>query len=562
MKWLLLFLISIVSCTQKAYEGTGAGYNGQITVSVTLDEDKIRDIKVLSHEDTDYIADRSFPLLKQKAINANCAIIDSVSGATYSSFGYKMALANALKKSGRDIPQITLNTATPMTLEIINGEDLTIDVVVIGGGPAGLMSAVQAQKKGASVILLEKLDIIGGNGMHAEVLYGIPNTKAQQEKGISDSEELFYQALKANNPLETDNRLKAHAHVASRTDEWLRENDIEMNYAVESGDPMYRMVMLEHSAKGYAGKRIVLGLEQKAKELGVDIRTGAQVNQILISNKQAIGVSIAQGSTNYNVYAKSVIVATGGFSANIDLVHQYNPKTSKINFTSNSKGAVGDLIPVFKDLDIALRNMGVLNIHPVIETTTRMPGGGFNPITEFMLINKQGQRFINEVNTRDALSFAIADQTDATVYFVFDEASRELWAVPSLEGIFKNHVIVADTPEALAKKMRLDSNAFVKTLETFNQVARGEIKDPYNRTAFHRPKVKSPYYALRITSGFHMTRGGIVTDEETRVLNTSGQIIKGLYGAGEVTDITSGALTSAVGFGYLAGENAATFALQ
>lgn len=529
--------------------GTGDGFSGKIKVDVVTTGEKIEDIKLVSDSETSHIISRAFPVLKERILKAQSPIVDSVSGASYTSFGIKKAVAEALKSNGKDFGRIRFNTKAPEQ-PVTNLKAVNTDLVIIGGGPAGLAAAISAREAGLkNIILIEKLDILSGNGKYDMNFYDLINSEAQKARGINDTVE----ALIADNtnPLDTPERIRAQAEGAFVLDKWLRSFGVKLNYNYGK-----RGHMAESNA--YAGAHIQDGMEKKVKELGIDVRTGTKGLDLIMKDGKAAGVKVQNGNNFYDINAKAVIIATGGFSANKELLKKYVPG-SEVFQTSNQIGATGDFIPVFEKNNIKTANLEVLNIFPFIIRQTRdLTGGGDG----FILVNKDEKRFTSEnitYATRFSTAQKILDQPDSAVFYIYDQklydASFRLQK-HTAQGLHTK----AATLDELADKLGIDKNNLKTTVEEFNKAVRGEIKDPFRENPTKKEfMTEGPYYGVQVESAIHMTRGGVVADEKTQVLYDNGNIVSGLYAAGEVANSNSGAYSAAVIFGRIAGQEAAKY---
>ena len=529
--------------------GTGDGFSGKIKVDVLTNGEKIEDIKLVSDSETSHIISRAFPVLKERILKTQSPIVDSVSGASYTSFGIKKAVADALKSNGKDFGRIRFNTKAPEQ-PIVNLKAVNTDLVIIGGGPAGLAAAISAKEAGLkNIILIEKLDILSGNGKYDMNFYDLINSEAQKANGINDTVE----ALIADNtnPLDTPERIKAQAEGAFVLDKWLRSFGVKLNYNYGK-----RGHMAESNA--YAGAHVQDDMEKKVKELDIDVRTGTKGLDLIMKDGKAVGVKVQNGNNFYDINAKAVILATGGFSANKELLKKYVPG-SEVFQTSNQIGATGDFIPVFEKNNIKTANLEVLNIFPFIIRQTRdLTGGGDG----FILVNKDGKRFTSEnitYATRFSTAQKILDQPDSAVFYIYDQrlydASFRLQK-HTAQGLH----IKAATLDELADKLGIDKNNLKTTVKEFNKAVRGEIKDPFRENPTKKEFMsEGPYYGVQVESAIHMTRGGVVADEKTQVLYENGNIVNGLYAAGEVANSNSGAYSAAVIFGRIAGKEAAEY---
>ena len=529
--------------------GTGDGFSGKIKVDVVTNGEKIEDIRVVSNSETSHIISRAFPILKERILKAQSPIVDSVSGASYTSFGVKKAVAEALKANGKDFGRIRFNTKAPEQ-PVANLEAINTDLVIIGGGPAGLAAAISAREAGLkNIILIEKLDILSGNGKYDMNFYDLINSEAQKANGINDSVEALI--ADNSNPLDTPERIRAQAEGAFVLDKWLRSFGVKLNYNYGK-----RGHMAESNA--YAGAHIQDGMEKKVKELGIDVRTGTKGLDLIMKDGKAVGVKVQNKNNFYDINAKAVILATGGFSANKELLKKYVPG-SEVFQTSNQLGATGDFIPVFEKNNIKTANLEVLNIFPFIIRQTRdLTGGGDG----FILVNKEGKRFTSEsisYATRFSTAQKILAQPDSAAFYIYDQKlydSSYRLQKHTAQGLH----VKANTLDELADKLGIDKDNLKATVKEFNMAVRGEIKDPFREKPTKKEFMnEGPYYGVQVESAVHMTRGGVVADEKTQVYYENGNVVKGLYAAGEVANSNSGAYSAAVIFGRIAGEEATKY---
>lgn len=311
-------------------------------------------------------------------------------------------------------------------------------------------------------------------------------------------------------------------------------------------------------ADAYAGAHIQDGMEKKVKELGIDVRTGTKGLDLIMKNGKAVGVKVQNRNNFYDINAKAVILATGGFSANKELLKKYVPG-SEVFQTSNQLGATGDFIPVFEKNNIKTANLEVLNIFPFIIRQTRdLTGGGDG----FILVNKEGKRFTSEsitYATRFSTAQKILAQPDSAAFYIYDQKlydSSYRLQKHTAQGLHTK----ANTIDELADKLGIDKDNLKETVKEFNMTVRGEIKDPFREKPTKKEFMsEGPYYGVQVESAVHMTRGGVVADEKTQVYYENGNVVKGLYAAGEVANSNSGAYSAAVIFGRIAGEEAAKY---
>ncbi|MGL4567465.1 MAG: FMN-binding protein, partial [Fusobacteriaceae bacterium] len=175
------------SVKEKEFIGKANSFTGDIKVKVTTAGDQIKDLELVSHKDTQHIVDRTFPIMKERILKSQTPIVDSVSGATYTSTGIKKAVAEALKSEGKEFGTINLRTKGPEQ-PVANLETVKTDLLIVGGGPAGLAAAISAKEAGLeNIIVIEKLDILSGNGKYDMNFYDLINSEAEKKAGVQDS---------------------------------------------------------------------------------------------------------------------------------------------------------------------------------------------------------------------------------------------------------------------------------------------------------------------------------------------------------------------------------------
>ena len=345
--------------------------------------------------------------------------------------------------------------------------------------------------------------------------------------------------------------------------EWLADRGIVLNDITITGgmsiDRTHRPA--DRSA---VGGFLISGLVRNVNQRDIDVMLDTDVIEILTENGAVSGLRVKNEEGEIlTVYTKSIVVATGGFSANQEMVVKYRPELKGF-VTTNHKGATGSGIALLENIGAGTVDMGEIQIHPTVEQTTSyliseaIRGGGA------ILVSQKGERFFNEMETRDKVSAAIINLPEHFAYIVFDEQVR-LNNKAADEYIARGFVISADSPRELAEKVGMDMHAFLATLEQYNVAVDKQHDEAFGRqTALRHPIHQGPYYAIRIAPGVHHTMGGVTVNTETEVLDTNGNIIPGVYAAGEVVGgihggnrIGGNAVADIIIFGTMAGRNAA-----
>lgn len=532
----------------------------EVAVNVSLETDRITDIVLEAGADLDVEFTTSFDIIRTRILDANSPHVDAVTGATEQSEAVKKAVSKAIAKSCK--AQL-LEEGGSLS------EPQSYDVVVVGSGGAGLAAAIQACDEGAKVLIVEKMSTIGGNTIKASVGMNAAETRYQKLKGIEDSKELFYQeTLKGGQFKNNTVLLKEFIERAPQAVEWLAAHNIELSDITITGgmsiDRTHRPA--DRSA---VGGFLISGLVKNLNKRNIDVMLDTSVTEIRYTNGAVQGVDLLNDENEVlTVNAKSVIVATGGFSANRDMVVKYRPELDGF-VTTNHKGATGGGIAILEKIGAGTVDMGEIQIHPTVEQTTSyliseaIRGGGA------ILVSQAGHRFFNEMETRDKVSAKIIGLPEKFAYVVFDEQVR-LNNKAADEYIARGFVISGATPRELAAKLEMGSDAFLATLESYNVAVDKQDDAEFGRkTAMRHPINQGPFYAIRIAPGVHHTMGGVTINTDTCVLDAQKQVLSGAFAAGEVVGgihggnrIGGNAVADIIIFGILAGQNAAKYAMQ
>ncbi|MFQ0996310.1 flavocytochrome c [Gilliamella sp. CG25] len=528
----------------------------EFLINVELGKDFIKDMQLVNANEFDNQVLDNFAEIKQRIINSNSPHVDAISGATSQCEAFKKAVTKAMTQSNKEA--IIAEGGDP--------NDKSYDIVVVGSGGAGLASAIRAHDLGASVVVVEKMPVIGGNTNKASAGMNAAETKFQKLKGIVDSKDLFYKETLAggknkNNP----ELLRYFVENAPDAIDWLDENGIELSGITTTGG--MSIDRTHRPASGAAvGGFLISGLVKNLNKRGIEVMLDTNVTEIVTENHKVVGVKvIEEDGTNYIIKAKAVVIATGGFSANREMVEKYRPDLKGF-VTTNHKGATGSGIMILEKLGAGTVDMGEIQIHPTVEQTTSylisesIRGGGA------ILVSQEGKRFVNELDTRDKVSADIIKLPEHYSYILFDQQVRdENKAVE--EYVSNNLVVQADSITELANKLSIDANNLSKTIERYNKFVINKQDEDFGRTTGMRHPINTaPFYAIKIAPGVHHTMGGVTINTETQVLDNDKHVIKGVFAAGEVVGgvhganrIGGNAVADIIIFGIQAGKKATDY---
>lgn len=553
----MLLVFSVVgSAAAEVYTGEAEGHNGKIKLEVTIQNQEIKDIKVLESQESSF-ADIAFDRVISGIIESNSTDVDTVSGATTTSKAIITAVTDVVSKAG-----VTLVGKTAVQNKA--NTDTATDIVVIGGGGAGLSAAIEASNNGADVILVEKNAILGGNTAYATGGLNAAETKFQQQQGIEDSADLFFEDTMLGGKLENNAMLVYRlTQKADETVEWLTELGVDLSDVGSLGGAS---VSRAHRPTGGAavGSHLVDVLVENAQKAGVDIRLETKAVEVLHSGNNVNGIVVEDQNGSYQINAEAVIVATGGFGANPDKVVEFDPSLKGFG-TTNAPGATGDALDFLAPLNVQLVDITEIQTHPTVVPeknkmiTEAVRGNGA------ILVNRDAERFIDELETRDVVSEAELAQEGQTAFLIFDQVVRE--GLSAIESYYKAGLLTeAESLSALAEKMNLNADQLEATVNQYNGFVRSNNDKAFGRENMKSELTEAPYYAVEVGPAVHHTMGGVKINLSTEVVNESGEIIKGLYAAGEVTGGVHGAnrlggnaLADITTFGKTAGAEAAKF---
>lgn len=560
-----------VEFKEGTYVGEAKGYRGEVKVEVKTSKNKIEEVKVIKNTDTPIISESAAKKVPEQIVKYQSLRVDGVSGATGTSRALTSAVRNALKNSGADLKE--LNKKPVIEAKKLVKETQNKDVVVIGAGGAGLVAAIEAKNNGAkNVIVLEKMAFAGGNTLISGGEYAAPNNWVQVKKGLKDSNDAFYNDILKGGDNEGDPKLvRVLADNALSGAEWLKDY---INMTFEDRQMFFGGHSVERSLvpQGATGVEMISKLLAKAEELNIPVLYETPATELMVDKGRVTGVKAVSEDKEYTFLAKDgVILATGGFGSNLEMRVKYNKDVDENILSTNTVGITGDGITMAEKIGAQLEDMPFIQTYPTCDPISgallyfgdvRLVGGS-------ILVNQEGKRFVEELERRDVISMAIKNQTGNAAYQFCDEAQVKLSGVAEhhadeVNYLFNNKLLVkADTIKEAADFFGIDAAELEKTVAKYNQYAKDGKDLEFNKRGKLTPfEAKGPFYIMKAVPAVHHTMGGVKIDENARVINTKGEVIKGLYGAGEVAGdihgtnrLGSDAIADITVFGRIAGQN-------
>lgn len=426
------------------------------------------------------------------------------------------------------------------------------DAIVLGAGAAGMMAALSSAHCGAQVLLLEK-ELDGPSNLRVSGgLFPGAGSRWQGDAGIEDSGAAFARDLRDKGGVTTNEAIVGV--VAGRSADsahFLADiAGVPVHLVKEIVAPGHRVARL-HASPGESGRELLALMRAALKRFpGIEVADRAEILGLQRDHAFAITTSIG------NFRSDAVVLATGGFAGNRDLLAEFIPEVADaihIGAGPNDGCAIrwGRALGATVALMDGYQGQGHVNPG----THTRL-GMALPPLGAF-LVNREGRRFVREDVGPSELAALVLAQPDGVALEIFDRRIHDiaLRQGPYREAWEAGVVMVADDPASLAKAAGLPER-FAGTFREFTESVR-TAKDPLGRTRFGAP-LDAPLYAAWVTGALAHTQGGLAVDANARVLKADGSAIEGLYAAGGA----AASLAGRGGEGYLPGNGLAqSFAL-
>lgn len=508
------------------------GHNGLVVMDITVDENSIVDIEVLEHSETGFMGDEAMADMTQEILDKQSLEIEALSGATISGLAVRTGVSQAIEEAGGDVSDFKV----AVTEDDTEWEDAKADVVVVGSGAAGLAATIQAEELGMHVILVEQLGLIGGSSVRAGYMVG-GDTIVQEQQDIDFS---------------TQDWIDIMVHPRDTSDRGLFQEESALRMASNAGnniDWLYDLgiefgpVNLDWQHYGPEGARIgpfaTNAFQDALDEREIDYRLNTRADELIMEDDAVVGIVVESPNGQlYNIHADAVILATGGYFANQEMVEKYDPEHAQFP-TDVSIGADGSGMLMAEEIGAELKFMDQANYHGIAASwngasrSLSLPAGN-----GAIAVNAEGKRYANEAGAYELLTEGTMNQENSTVYTIMDQTLMDLDVIKNDHGLsnIEEMYEVADTIEELAEKLEIDPEGLRETVDNYTSyVQNGEDlefgKDPANmRSDFS----EGPYYGVKSSVENHTNHGGVVVDIDNRALTSDNEVIPGLFAAGEV----------------------------
>ncbi|MDL2218683.1 FAD-binding protein [Christensenellaceae bacterium OttesenSCG-928-M15] len=563
------------------------GHNGELTVETTFSKSEIVSVKVLSHSETEGISDAALARIPEEIVSAQSLAVDTVSGATYTSEAILSAVADCVQQAGGDAQALR-----EKTVERPRGEDeeITADVLVIGAGASGTTAALAAAEGGAKVVVLEVTATPGGAATQAYSAYAAGSSldQATQEQTAKKIEDDLAFLMKNTRYLADRAFLNEYLSYSGPTIDWLMGHGMGfMSYAAndsatfaERGVEQF-VKLHEHMAAEY-------GVQTLYETHGDALMTGEQGKVIGATATKADGGTLT-------IHAQSVVLATGGFGANSELLEKHiQGYTEDLKNDAMANDGSGHLMAWDVGAKVGAAGVQVQNYtlpRVALEAGVQTRGGElFSFVSAPLLwVTRDGARFVNEDIATDATLAGNVVYKEGNFFAVFDQATvdaamsdaplaltgwrgEEIAKLEHLDqeldaGIETGFVFKGDTLQALAQSAGMSADTLSAHVERYNESVAANVDAEYGKSkeALQYAVSEGPFYAVRLAPRFYGTLGGLTINNDYQIINQEGNVISGLYAAGlnaeewmgaTYLEFSGGTLGFALTSGRLAGENA------
>ena len=562
---LVLGCVSGYAYETGSYEAAMFGHNGDVKIAVTFTGDAIENIEIKEHAETAGIGDVAMLALAEKIVKNQTLGLDTVAGATISSTAFLAAVEDCVKQAGGDVEALKVVAIGEVEKTQAERE---AQILVVGAGVAGLTAAISAADNGANVLVIEKMSMAGGTGSLAGggfVMVDAPFYEGSEvDQSLERTLAYWHDVMNQGDANPSYPDYKKLEDVLKDTGKTaLRLTEAGVAFGDNPFDLGYAMGIVQGG-----GAAMMTALEQSARDKGVEILLNCKAEELIVDGDKVVGVKAVTETEHLMVKADRVILATGGFSKNPDMVAEYTPELTEV-YSQASVSSTGDGIRMAEAVGAGrFDNYWTATAAPMVDAgfAHDVPGASTLKTATQLGVNAKGERFANEgAGYYSAVAFAMMKDANYPFYFIYDASNADL--IDAMEaGIQAGQVFKGETTQALAETAGMDGTIFAETFARYNELAVNGADEDFGKAEANLIALaQAPYYAVKFNATTFGSMGGVLTDANGAVLRQDGTAIENLYAAGEMSNrafynqyyIGGASLAIYTTMGFRAGEAAA-----
>lgn len=567
-----------------SYTVTSHGNNGPLEVTVEVTENAIKSVKIGKNYETPYIAGDAMEAVAERVVKEQNLAVDTVSGATRSTGALLTAIAAGITKAGGNSDDFThpYVPLDPNTLPM--GPTVETQIVVVGGGASGLAAAAAAADAGAKVIVLEKMDVLGGSALLSGGGITAAGTKLQKDEDVKVDPamlekhwlEMQQRSVPGGSAAYPDKaRIAMMAKESAKTVDWLADK-VGLDFAdprpFDAGGEKFAHVPEEADAPengrgtvAGGGRYEVEALVKFCKDKGVEFRLNTPAYELIRDKDGRVsGVRAHDGKERLVFKGEAVVLASGGFGRSLEMVAHEVPRWAVyVDKAAAAKGSTGDGIVMAGKAgaqlakDTWMIGMSLAPTYPALVAAIT----GENRFQDNLLVNEHGKRFVRE----DLPYLADAASEQLSSWFVFDSTDKDR---AKIIGDYLTYEVAVDGKDLreLGRRMGVNAYDLEKEIGRYNEFAKTGVDQDFGKAKeFLHPIEKAPFYAVRVFPVINGTMGGVAVNDKFQVLDKADKPIAGLYAGGEMANrafynrayVEGSSLAIAYTSGRLIGEAAA-----